>query len=335
MKIIVIGAGNWGTALANLFAETQKVHLWTLTQTEADEINSSGENKQFLQGINLSKNIYAEEKFASTVESDDIVVVVIPSRRIHELANEFKAHGYERFIFLNASKGVRHDNLQTIGEIIDEVLPSVRFANLAGPTIAREIADGLPAKAILTSNDLDLLFLLQQRLMNSLLYFEFSTDVKGVELASSLKGLIAIATGIVDGLGYKTNIFGLVMTYGLAEFKSLMDFLCVNSKTVYGIAGMGDLITTCISENSRNRQFGKLLAEGYTTEEALQKVGMVVEGVSMAQTIKKFTSLQLHLPLITFVTEAVFDNEKGLSKPERVTKLKIALAEVLFKGKGK
>ena len=333
MKIIVIGAGNWGTVLANLFAEHQQVYLWTLSKVEADEINVARENKQFLPGIRLSENIFAEKKFSRDIEKEDIVVVVIPSRKIPELAIEFKTNNMERFIFLNCSKGVQHENLKTIGEIVAEILPNVRFANLAGPTISREIAEGLPAKAILASQDIDLLFYLQQHLKNSLLHFEFSTDVKGIELASSLKGLIAIATGIVDGLGFKSNVHGLIMTYGLKEFSSVMSFLSVEIKTIYGLAGMGDLITTCISENSRNRTFGKLLAQGLNTDEALNVVGMEVEGVSMAKTIKKFTSLQLHLPLISFVTEVIFDLEKDLSKEQRVEKLRASLDKVLFNKK--
>jgi glycerol-3-phosphate dehydrogenase (NAD(P)+) len=321
MKVIVVGAGNWGTVLANLFAQNQDVRLWTLTQNEADEINKYNENKQFLPGIKLSKNILAEPKFASTIEEDDVVVFVIPSRKISEVAVEFRTNSYEKFILVNASKGVKQENLQTIGETIEEILPKVRFANLSGPTIAKELAEGLPAKAILASKDIELLFYLKQVLNNNLLFFEFSTDVKGIELTSSLKGLIAIAIGIADGLGYKTNVFGLIMTYGLMEFQALLDFLCVNSKTIYGISGMGDLITTCLSENSRNRKFGKYLAQGYNTEQALELVGMEVEGVSMAKTVKKFTSLQLPLPLISFVTEAIFNQNINI---------KDNLSDVLF-----
>ena len=329
MKIIVIGSGNWGTVLANLFAESQKVFLWTLTQIEADEINKSHENKAFLNGIKISENIFAEVKFSRCIEIEDIVVIAIPSRKILDLAIEFKTNNYEKFILLNASKGVRHDNLKTIGEIFNEILPDVRFANLSGPTIAKEFTEGLPAKAILASHDIDLLFLCQQKLKNSLLYYEFSTDVKGVELASSLKGLIAIAIGIVDGLGYKTNVFGLIMTYGLNEFGRLMKFLNVDPKTIYGIAGMGDLITTCLSENSRNRRFGKLLAEGHSTDEALNLVGMEVEGVSMAKTVRKFVALQLHLPLISFVTDAILYSESDICKEQKINHLKNKLAEAL------
>lgn len=329
MKIIVIGSGNWGTVLANLFSENQTVYLWTLTQAEADEINTTHENKAYLPGIQISGNIIAEPKFSRPIVQDDIVVIAIPSRKIVELAQEFTAHGFERFILVNASKGVRHDNLKTIGEIFAEILPSVRFANLSGPTIAREFSEGLPGKSILASDDIDLLFLCQNKLKSSLLHFEFSTDVKGVELASSLKGLIAIAIGIVDGLGYKTNIYGLIMTYGLSEFSSLMIFLRVDPKTIYGIAGMGDLITTCLSENSRNRQFGKLLAQGYSTHEALSLVGMEVEGVSMARTVKKFVTLQLHLPLISFVTDAIHQSSSEMSKTDRIEKLRKSLFKAL------
>jgi len=329
MKIIVIGSGNWGTVLASLFAENQPVYLWTLTADEANEINATHENKHFSPGLRLSENIHAEVKFSRPIEPDDIVVMVVPSRKIADIAEEIKAKGYERFILVNASKGVRTDNLKTISEIFSEILPEVRFANLSGPTIAHEFTEGLPGKAILASQDIDLLFLCQTALKNSLLHFEFSTDVQGVELASSLKGLIAIAIGIVDGLGYKTNIFGLIMTYGLAEFGALMTFLRVDPKTIYGIAGMGDLITTCLSENSRNRQFGKYIAQGCSVNEALNKVGMEVEGVSMAKTIKKFVALQLYLPLISFVTDAILKSEDVGSKEERIAKLRKKLLKAI------
>jgi len=329
MKIIVIGSGNWGTVLAHLFADDVTVYLWTLTQEEADDINKTHQNKASIPGAELSHLIVAEVKFARPIDHDDIVVVAVPSRKIPDLAEEIKSYGYNHFILVNASKGVRHDNLKTISEIFAEILPDVRFANLSGPTIAREFMEGLPGKAILASRDIDLLFLCQNALKNPLLHFEFSTDVQGVELASSLKGLIAIAIGIVDGLGYKTNVYGLIMTYGLAEFGELMTFLRVDPKTIYGIAGMGDLITTCLSENSRNRQFGKYIAQGYSVDEALNLVGMEVEGVSMAKTIKKFVALQLYLPLISFVTESILKEEEHISKEERIAKLRKSLLKAI------
>lgn len=308
MKVIVLGAGNWGTTLGILFAQKNKVKLWTVTDEEASEINQLRENRQFLPGVILPENLSAEKKFSSAIDKEDIIIVAVPSRKMEDICKELKIYGYESVIFVNVSKGVDHHNLKTIEETVLSHLPKIRFANLSGPTIARELAEGLPAKAVLASSDIELLFYLQQKLHNDLLFFEFSTDVKGIELTSSLKGLIAIAIGIADGLGFKTNIYGLIMTQGLNEFETLMAFLNVNPKTVYGIAGMGDLITTCLSENSRNRKFGKYLAQGMKTDDALKEVGMEVEGVSMAKTVMKFTQLNLNLPLINFVVKAIFSD---------------------------
>ncbi len=311
MNIIVIGAGNWGLTLANLFSKQNNVIIWTKTQEDAQKIKN-GEKSVATLNITLNKEIIIEKKFSRKIDSNDIILIAVPSRKIEEIANELKKHGIKNNIILNASKGVESATLKTIQEIFTSCLPDVRFANLSGPTISKEIAEGIPAKAVLASKDLTVLFTLQKILQNDLLKFEFSRDVRGIELASAMKGLIAIAVGVADGLGFKANIFGLIMTYGLKEFERIMKFLGVNTNTVYGIAGIGDLITTSISPNSRNRKFGKLLAQGYSTEEALKKVGMEVEGVSMAKTIRKLSKFNLYIPLVNFVASIIFDDVKNI-----------------------
>lgn len=313
-KVIVIGSGNWGTTLALLFSQKNKVYLWTIDQKEADKLNKNHENRDFLPGVKLPENIIIEKKFTRTINPDDIVVIVIPSRKIEDLIAEFKEHDIDDCIIVNASKGVKHSSLMTVGQTFISQMPKIKFAALSGPTIARELVEGLPAKAVLASKNVSLLLQLQETFSNDLLTFEFSRDIKGVELAASLKGMIAIAVGISDGLGFKTNIIGLIMTYGLREFDTVMKFLGVKYSTVYGIAGMGDLITTCISENSRNRKFGKLLAQGKSLEEALQEVGMEVEGVSMAKTIQKLSKFNLSIPLISCITRIIFEDVKDIRK---------------------
>ncbi len=317
MKIIIIGAGNWGTTLAILFSKKHKIYLWTIDQNEANKINLNRDNP-LLKNITLPDNIIVEKKFSRKINKDDIVIIAIPSRKIESLTDEFLENNETEFIALNASKGVEHSTLKTVSETVLSKLEKVRFANLSGPTIARELIENLPAKAVLASEDVILLFYLQKVLENDILKFEFSRDVKGIELAASLKGLFAIAVGICDGLGFKTNIFGLIMTYGLREYEIVMKFLGVPISTVYGIAGMGDLITTCISENSRNRKFGKFLAQGYTRDEALEKVGMEVEGVSMAKTIQKLAKFNLSIPLISCITKIIFEDIKDI-KSELIT----------------
>lgn len=305
-KIIVIGSGNWGTTLALIFSQKRKVFLWTIDQTEAEMINKTRESR-FLPGIKLPSNIIVEKKFSRSIEVDDIIVTAIPSRFIDDLLNEFIDNKISDCILLNASKGVEHSKLMTAGQRVQAKIPTIRFANLSGPTIALELAQKIPGKAVLASRDIGVLFHLQQELENDLLKFEFSRDVQGVELASAMKGLIAIGVGIADGLGFRTNVYGLIMTYGVHEYVTVMKFLGVYHKTAYGIAGMGDLITTCISENSRNRKFGKLLAQGLNRDEALEQVGMVVEGVSMAKTITKLAKFNLSIPLISCITRIIFD----------------------------
>ncbi len=305
MRIFIIGSGNWGTTLATLFCRKNDVYLWTIDHKEADEINRTRENKAFLPGKKLPERITVESKYSRSIEADDLVILAIPSRRIESLAIELKETGVRNI--LNVSKGLKHDTLMTVKQIVRKHLPDVQFATLSGPTISREIAEGLPAKAVLASGHLELLMSLQEVLENDLLTFEFSRDIDGIELCGSLKGLIAIAVGIADGLGLKTNIFGLIMTYGLQEFAIVLEFLGVSTKTVYGIAGAGDLITTCLSENSRNRRFGKLLGEGKTREEALQEVGMVVEGVSMAKTIEQISRFNLNIPLFDSIARIIFE----------------------------
>ena len=317
MKIIIIGAGNWGTTLAILFSKKHKVYLWTIDQDEADKINSNHANPLF-NNTKLSNNIIVEKKFSRKINKDDIVIIAIPSRKIESLTDEFLKNNETEFIAVNASKGVEHSTLKTVSETVLSKLENVRFATLSGPTIAREITENLPAKAVLASEDVILLFYLQKVLENDILKFEFSRDVKGIELAASLKGLFAIAVGMCDGLGFKTNIFGLIMTYGLREYEIVMKFLGVPISTVYGIAGMGDLITTCISESSRNRKFGKFLAQGLTRDEALEKVGMEVEGVSMAKTIQKLAKFNLSIPLISCITKIIFEDIKDI-KSELIT----------------
>jgi glycerol-3-phosphate dehydrogenase (NAD(P)+) len=312
-KIIVIGSGNWGTTLALIFSQRNLIYLWTIDQREADNINKKRQS-QFLPGITLPENIIVEKKFSRKINQEDIVITAIPSRNIESLLQEFISHGAEDFTILNASKGVEHSTLMTMWEIIKSKMPQLKFANLSGPTISRELAEGIPAKAVLASRDIGILFDLQKILENDLLKFEFSRDVKGVELAAAMKGLIAIAVGLADGLGFKTNVFGLIMTYGVHEFVTIMKFLGVYHKTAYSIAGMGDLITTCISENSRNRKFGKLLAKGYSRDDALKEVGMEVEGVSMAKTIIKLAQFNLSIPLISSVTKIIFDDVEDIRK---------------------
>lgn len=305
MTIRVIGAGNWGTTLAQLFAAGNEVTLCTSSAQHAEEINAGRENQRYLPGIPLCASLTALPLALCRFEPDDIVALAVPSRALPELALGLRPRLAGNPLVC-ATKGFQHASFKTMGQLVRETIPESPLIVLSGPNIARELAAGLPSKAVLASHDLTALTRTARALRNETLIFELSRDVDGIELCAALKGVIAVGVGIADGLSLGDNMTALLMTYGLREFVEIAEFLEIRHKTIYGIAGLGDLITTCISPNSRNRRFGRLLGQGVTTEEALKQVGMVVEGVQMARTIVEMGDLNISIPLFAMIARAIF-----------------------------
>jgi glycerol-3-phosphate dehydrogenase (NAD(P)+) len=311
MKIIVIGAGNWGTTLACLLGKNNRVSLWTHRAEHAREINETRENSRYLKGVRLPESVSAAAMFQVPIEEDDIILMVVPSRELPRVAKELRPHLNGQPIVC-ASKGFQHTTFKTMGQVIAETVPESPLIILTGPNIAHEIAKGKPTKAVLASEDLQALTLVSRLFRNETVQFEISRDVRGVELCAALKGIIAIGVGIADGLELGDNFTGVLMTYGLREFAAIAEFLGISDKTIYGIAGMGDLIATCLSKDSRNRRFGCLLGKGASTDHALHEVGMVVEGVQMAKTIVDMGELNISIPLFSTIARAIFDGTTDL-----------------------
>ncbi|OGS35833.1 MAG: hypothetical protein A2293_07175 [Elusimicrobia bacterium RIFOXYB2_FULL_49_7] len=311
---IILGAGNWGTTLAIEFSACCDVRLWTENKEYADAINAGRENKQFLPGIKLPDALKVEPKFSSPITPDTWVVMAVPSSQMVNVCAELKPHIQKGQIVINVSKGVVSHTLKTMSEAIEEALPGINMVALTGPTIAREVAAGEPARAVLACRDVATLLLLRKNIKLPHLSFEMSRDVNGSELCAALKGIVAIGVGIADGLNLHSNIQSVIMTYGLNEFKKIAEFFHIPEKTIYGLSGMGDLITTCISPDSRNRRFGKLLGQGVALNDALKQVGMVVEGVSMAKTIVELGHFNLNIPLFEGLARIIFDAPKDVYK---------------------
>jgi glycerol-3-phosphate dehydrogenase (NAD(P)+) len=311
VKLIVIGAGSWGTTLASLFGKQLKVSLWTHSVEHANEINAQRENTRYLKGIRLSDGVSAVKAFGEAIADDDIIMVVVPSRVVRTVADELKPILKNQTVIC-ASKGFEHNSLKTMSQIISERLPQSSIVALSGPNIAIEVAKGKPTKAVLACKNLSAVTRVASLLKNDTISFEISKDIDGVELCAALKGIIAIGVGIADGLELGDNFTGVLMTYGLKEFVSIAEFLGISDKTIYGIAGLGDLIATCLSKNSRNRKFGYMLAKGTSTDDALKQVGMVVEGVQMAKTIVELENLNIAIPLFSTITKIIFYNHDNL-----------------------
>ena len=306
MKIVVLGAGNWGTTLACLFADNNDVSLWTRTKEHAESINQNRENIKNLKGIKLPDRVKAAYKFDQKINNDDIVLIAVPSNQVRPVLQELKKH-LNGQIIVSASKGFEHQSFKTISEVINDEITDSPVIVLSGPNIAREIAEGKPTKSVLASMDIASAAKVAKVFKNNCLSFEVCSDIKGVELCAALKGIIAIGVGISEGLELGKNFTGLILTYGLKEFKAISEFLGITEKTIYGIAGLGDLIATCLSTNSRNWRFGNLIGRGMDRNTALQEVGMVVEGVQMAKTIVELEELNISIPLFNTISRIIFE----------------------------
>ncbi|MCX8043714.1 MAG: NAD(P)H-dependent glycerol-3-phosphate dehydrogenase [Desulfobacterota bacterium] len=305
-QIIIIGAGNWGTTLAHIFSRTLPVVLATKTAEHAQDINTNRENIRYLCGVRLSDSVRAAQFGTFPIEKESTVIVAVPSHEVRHVAQSLR-NIINDPVLICASKGFEHTTMKTMSEILQEELPMATTVVMSGPNIAREIAEGKPTKAVLASTNVAALARLSRELKNDCIAFEVCHDVKGVELCAALKGIMAIGVGIADGLELGANFIGVLMTYGLREFVNIAEFLGISKKTIYGIAGLGDMIATCFSPESRNRAFGYLLGKGIPPLNALHSVGMVVEGVQMAKTIAELDGMNIPIPLFSTIAKIIFE----------------------------
>jgi glycerol-3-phosphate dehydrogenase (NAD(P)+) len=302
MRLIVLGSGNWGMALALLFSEKSRVYLWA---KDAQEALAARENLKQSE-LGNKTNVFVEVKYARPLSAEDIVIVAIPSGALPVVAEELSCFIRDcPLTVISVSKGLIQPGFKTISQVLREKLPQCHIGIITGPTIASEIMASKPAKAVLAAQDVECLLRVKSVLQNQLLHFELSLNVKEAEFCASLKGIIAIAAGIAVGLGHGKNFMGLLLTYGVHEILAIGKFLGISTDQILSIAGLGDLIATCLSEDSRNHRFGVLMAQNKTTEEALKEVGMIVEGVRGAQDITALATLNLSLPLIYSIAQVI------------------------------
>lgn len=305
-RLVILGAGNWGTALATLYAERRPTLLWTRTPDQAERMARERENHAYLPGVTLPGELAVEPAGGSDLEPEDALLIAVPSHKVRSAVQPVTGQLAGRLV-INAAKGFEHESLKTMSEVLIELLPESDIVSLSGPNIAREIAAGKPARAVLAGKRLEALSRAMRLLRHDRLIFETSRDLRGVELCASLKGILAIAIGLADGHDLGDNFIGLLMTYGMREFVTLATFMGAAESTVYGIAGLGDMVTSSLSPSGRNRRFGQLLAQGRDSEAALGEVGMVVEGVEMLKTVTRLEELNLPLPLFSTIQHIVFE----------------------------
>jgi glycerol-3-phosphate dehydrogenase (NAD(P)+) len=309
-EIIVIGSGNWGLALACLFSKNLPTRVWTIDKQLAEKISKHRDCPGDFFNYPVPKSIVVEEKYSSDFdEAKTLFVMAVPSSQVEAAARELAEHTKAPLI-VTVSKGFDADRQCTMSQLIKQQLPGASVVILTGPTIANEVAEGKPTRAILASDDLMHLALVKKYLQNDVISFEVSQKPRHHEICAALKGLVAISVGMAEGLDMGSNIQGVLMTEGIREISVVASFFGIPESVAYGISGAGDLITTCISPDSRNRRLGSLLAQGLSLKESMRTVGMTVEGVAMSQTIETLWSLDVSIPLIHMVNRVLLGESK-------------------------
>lgn len=284
-KIAIIGDGGWGTTLAiHLHKKGFQVSLWSAFEDYAQTLRKERENVKFLPGIKVAKEIEISHSFEIVTSGAYLIILAIPSQYLRGVLLKLeKEINPQRYIFLSVIKGIETKTMKRMSEIIYEILGKVKLAVLSGPTIAREIAQEVPSAAVISSSSKSIAEKIQDIIMSD--YFRIYTnyDMVGIEVGGALKNIIAIACGISDGMGYGTNTKAALLTRGLAEITRLGASLGANKKTFWGLSGMGDLVTTCISPFSRNRFVGEQIGRGKKLRDILEKMEMVAEGVKTCE----------------------------------------------------
>ena len=283
-KIGVIGAGSWGTALTWLLANNgHEVTLWSIIKDEVKMLQETREHKTKLPGVKLQEDIQVTTDLEAAMKDKDVLVLAVPSPFTRSTSRMMKPFATEGQLIVNVAKGVEETTLLTLSEIVEEEIPQAQVAVLSGPSHAEEVGKGLPTTCVVGARSRETAEYLQSIFMSPVFRVYTSPDILGIELGAALKNVIALAAGVADGLGYGDNTKAALITRGIAEISRLGIAMGAKAETFFGLSGIGDLIVTCASVHSRNRKAGYLIGQGYTMQEAMDEVQMVVEGVYSAK----------------------------------------------------
>ena len=285
LRVCVLGAGSWGTTVAALASHNVPTVLWARRPETADEVNRAHTNERYLPKLPLPRALRATASLEEAVSDADVVAVGVPSHAQRQTLEEVKKHIRPWVPVVSLSKGLEQGSHLRMTQVIGEVLPDRRAGVLTGPNLAREIMGGLAAASVIAVDDEMIGRQLQEVFHSGMFRVYTNRDVIGCELGGALKNVIAIAVGMGDGLGVGDNTRSAVITRGLAEMTRLGVAMGGRAETFSGLAGMGDLIATCISPQSRNRHVGEQLGRGRTIDEITAEMHMVAEGVKTTRVV--------------------------------------------------
>ncbi len=290
-NIAVLGSGGWGMALAVAFdRQGHRVSLWSKFKAEVDSLLETRSNEKLLKGIVLRDTIEITNDIAVAANAD-IIVIAVPSFAVRTTVSKLKGIIRDNAIIVNVAKGFEPDSYKCLSKVIGEELPENPIVVLSGPSHAEEVAIGIPTSLVAASTDADAAIRVQDELISSTLRIYSHDDVIGVEVGGALKNVIAVCYGICDGLKLGDNTKAALLTRGLTEIARLAVRMGGKEETLAGLAGVGDLVVTCLSMHSRNHRFGILIGEGMKAEAALDSIGMTVEGYHCCAIVYKLAKM--------------------------------------------
>lgn len=313
-KIGVVGAGAWGTALAMLLADKgHAVTLWMYEQDLAEETERTRENRVYLPGFTLASSIRVTSSLEATVRDTPVVLSVVPSHTVRPTAKRCAPFLAEDAIIISASKGIEIETMMPLSDVLRDVLPPAfhgRLCFLSGPSFAKEVAQRMPTAVSLACPDAAIGKKAQDLFSNSYFRVYTNPDVIGVELAGSLKNVVAIAAGVLEGMGYGYNTMAALLTRGLAEMARLGTAMGGSPATFAGLAGMGDLVLTCTGGLSRNRSLGVRLGKGETLAEIMNGMKTVAEGVRTAKAARDLAKKHgVEMPIVDEVYQLLYEGK--------------------------
>ena len=306
--ICVLGAGSWGTALAiSLSKKGHKVNLWMRSVEQFEEMSKTRENIKYLPSAILPENIKLFNDINKAVINAEILLLTVSSQAVRQVISTIKTIVNKNQIFVNASKGLENSTLLRISQVVKEEFPENPYAMLSGPSHAEEVCRDMPTTLVVAAETKVLAEYIQDIFISPKLRIYTNPDVIGVELGGALKNVIALGAGISDGLGFGDNAKAALMTRGITEIARLGKAVGAEINTFAGLSGIGDLIVTCTSMHSRNRKCGIKIGQGYSVEEAIKSIGMVVEGFVTTKVAYELSKeYKVEMPIVSEIFNVLY-----------------------------
>lgn len=310
-NICFLGSGTWGTALAILCQNNgHKVTIWSRFQAEIDMLKNERELVGRLPGIKISDDIVIEDDLEKACTNQDIIVFAIPSPFVRETAKDAKPFIKKGQIIVNVGKGIEENTLMMLSEIIEQEIPEADVAVLSGPSHAEEVCKGVPTTVVVGAKSENTAQFIQDVFMSGNFRVYTNPDIVGIELGGSLKNVIALAAGVLDGIGMGDNTKAALITRGIAEIGRLGVAAGGKFETFCGLSGIGDLIVTCTSSHSRNHNAGFYLGQGYSFKEVQEKIGQVIEGVNSAKAALELSKkYNVSMPIVEQINEMLYNGK--------------------------